>query len=63
MNTLVALFVALIFVGIMLWAVKAAPFIDPTIKTIINIVVIVFVALWLLSVFFGGGSFPTVHFK
>lgn len=56
MNSLVAVIVALVIIGLALWAVKAAPFIDEGIKKIINIVVVVIVVLWLLSVFFGGSG-------
>jgi len=63
MNSLVALIVGLLIIGLLLWAVKAAPFIDEGIKKIINIIVIVVVVLWLLSVFFGGGSLPTLKFQ
>jgi len=63
MNSLVALIVGLLIIGLLLWAVKAAPFIDEGIKKIINIIVIVVVVLWLLSVFFGSGSLPTLKFN
>jgi cation transporter-like permease len=61
MNSLVALIVGLLIIGLLLWAVKAAPFIDEGIKKIINIIVIVVVVLWLLSVFFGSGSLPNIR--
>lgn len=61
MNTLIALIVALVIIGVVLWAVKAVPWIDDSIKKIINIVTIVVVLLWLLSVFFGSGSVDLPH--
>lgn len=65
MNTLIALIVALVIIGVVLWAVKAVPWIDDSIKKIINIVTIVVVLLWLLSVFFGSGSvdLPRLNIK
>ena len=53
MHTLVAVIVALVIVGVLLWAVEAAPVIDATFKQVIKIVVVVAAVLWLLSVFFG----------
>lgn len=49
--SLISLVVLLIVVGVILWAVNTYLPIDPTIKKIINIVVIVVVCIWLLSVF------------
>lgn len=64
MNSLVALIVGLLIIGLLLWAVKAAPFIDEGIKKIINIIVIVVVVLWLISVFFGGSvNLPSLNLK
>lgn len=37
--------------GVLLWAISAWPNLDPTIKQIMRIVVIVFVCLWLISLF------------
>lgn len=56
MHVLVAVIVALVIVGVLLWAVEAAPVIDATFKQIIKIVVIVAAVLWLLSMFVGVGG-------
>lgn len=50
--SLITLVIILIVVGALLWAVNTQlTFIDANIKKIINVVVIVVVLLWLLSVF------------
>lgn len=50
--SLITLVVVLIIVGALLWAVNTQlTFIDANIKKIINVVVIIVVLLWLLSVF------------
>jgi nitrogen fixation-related uncharacterized protein len=49
MVNMISLIVALILVGVLLWAVKALPFIDDGIKKIIYVLVVVAVCLWLLS--------------
>ena len=52
---LIQLIVALVVVGLLLWVLSQIPM-DPTIARIIRVVVIVFVALWLLQVFTGAFS-------
>lgn len=47
--SLISLVVVLIVVGVLLWLVNTYIPMDQKIKTIINIVVIVVVCLWLLS--------------
>lgn len=50
--SLITLVIILILVGALLWAVNTQlTFIDANIKKIINVVVIIVVLLWLLSVF------------
>jgi len=49
--SLISLVVALIVVGVLLWLVNTYIPMQATIKRIINIVVIVAVCIWLLSVF------------
>ena len=49
--TLISLIVTLVIVGLLLWAINAVIPMDPTIKKIVNVVVIVAVCLWLLSAF------------
>lgn len=49
---LLTLIILLLIVGAILWVINTQlPFIDANIKKIINIVVIIIVILWLLSVF------------
>jgi type IV secretory pathway TrbL component len=48
---LITLVVTLIVVGVLLWAVNTYIPMDPTIKKIINIVVVIAVVLWLLAAF------------
>lgn len=49
--SLISLVVVLIVVGVLLWLVNTYIPLEPTMKKIINIVVIIVVCLWLLSVF------------
>lgn len=49
--SLITLVVLLIIVGVLLWVVNTQIPMDATVKKIINIVVIIVVCLWLLSVF------------
>lgn len=48
---LINLLVVLIVVGLLLWLVNNYIPMDRKIKTILNIVVVIFVVLWLLQVF------------
>lgn len=50
---LITVVIALLIIGVLLWALNALPFIDPNIKQIIRVLVIVIVALWLIGVLFG----------
>lgn len=49
--TLIGLVVVLIIVGVLLYLVNTLIPMDPKIKTIINVVVVLVVCLWLLSAF------------
>lgn len=49
--SLISLVVVLIVVGVLLWLVNTYIPMDATVKKIINIVVIIAVCLWLLTVF------------
>lgn len=60
--TLFGLVAVLIIVGVLLWAIKSLPFIDANIKQVIYVVVIVFVALWLMSALLGY-TVPNVRLK
>lgn len=47
--TLIHLIIVLVIVGIIMWLINAYIPMDPTIKRILNIAVIIFVLIWLLS--------------
>ncbi len=49
--SLISLLILLIIIGVLLWVVNTQIPMDATIKKIINIVVIIVVCLWLLTVF------------
>jgi hypothetical protein len=55
---LVQLILALILVGVLLWVVNSFIPMDARIKQILNIVVIIAIVLWLLSVL---GVFASLH--
>jgi hypothetical protein len=61
--SLVSLVVILIVVGVLLWVVNTqlGPFIAAPILKIINVVVIIAVVLWLLSVFGLIGDINTIR--
>ena len=61
--TLIALLVYLALIGVALWLVNTYLPMDPKIKTVINIVVIVAVILWLLNVFGLFTAGPVIHFR
>jgi 1-acyl-sn-glycerol-3-phosphate acyltransferase len=49
--SLVSLIVTLVVVGLLLWAINNYIPMDHKIKSILNVVVVIFVLLWLLSAF------------
>lgn len=55
--TLISLVVTLMIVGILLWVINTYIPLDPKIKQIINVVVIICVVIWLLRVFGILGAF------
>jgi uncharacterized membrane protein YedE/YeeE len=57
---LIGILVALVIVGILLWALSQFP-IDPTIAKFIRVIVIVVVAIWVLYLLAGllGGGAPS----
>lgn len=59
--SLIGLLVTLIVVGIVLWLVNTYIPMDPKIKSILNIVVVIIVILWLLSVFGFISSLQTIR--
>lgn len=48
---IVTIIVILIVIGLLLWAVNSVIPLDPTIRRIIHVVVVVAVVLWLLGIF------------
>ncbi len=58
--TIIGLLLVLIIIGVGLWLVNTMIPMDPKIKTIINVVVVLLVVLWLLQVFGLVGSLGTV---
>ena len=50
---LLQLVVTLIVVGVILWAIEQFPAIDPTLKNVIRVLIIVFVVIWLLYALVG----------
>lgn len=56
---LLSLIIVLAVVGVLLWAVNQFIPMEPRIKQILNIVVIIAVVIWLLSLF--SGYFPKIH--
>jgi hypothetical protein len=50
---LVTLILVLVVIGVIMWLINAKVPMDPTIKQILNIAVIIFVVLWLLFNVFG----------
>jgi hypothetical protein len=59
--SLISLVVTLIVVGVLLWAVNTYIPMDPTIKKILNVVIVIAVVLWLLAAFGVLGSLHTVR--
>lgn len=51
---LIQIIVILLVVGLLLWALNSWPAIDPAMKQIIRIIVIVVACLWILGMFFPG---------
>jgi hypothetical protein len=54
---LVQLIIYLIIIGVLLWLVNTQIPMPQWIKTVINVLAVVFVALWLLSLFGIGGGY------
>jgi hypothetical protein len=47
--TLLGLIIALVIVGVLLWLINSYIPMDPKIKTILNIVIVIVVVVWLLQ--------------
>lgn len=59
--SIVTLLIVLIIVGVALYLVNSVIPMDPKIKTILNVVVVLVVCLWLLDVFVGIGHIGNVR--
>lgn len=59
--SLIGLVIVLIVVGVLLWLVNTKIPMEPTIKTILNVVVLIAVVLWLLNAFGVMGSLNAVQ--
>ena len=59
--SLINLVLVLIVIGVLLYLVKRAPFIDAEIKVIIQWVVIVAIVLWLLFMFLPMLGIPDIY--
>ena len=59
--SLIGLVIVLIVVGVLLWAANTYIPMDPKIKTIMNVVVVIAVILWLLSAFGVLGAMDSVR--
>lgn len=53
MDMLIHLIIILVIVGLLLWAVNSFIPMDPKVKQILNVVVVIVLILWLLKVFLG----------
>ena len=60
---LISIIVALVIVGVVLWAVNTYIPMAQNIKTILNVVVVVVVCLWLLQVFGVIGGLNSVQVR
>jgi len=61
--SLIGVLVALVIVGVVLWLLNTLIPMDPKIKTIINVVVVLVVCLYLLQVFGLIGSTHNIRLK
>jgi hypothetical protein len=51
----------LLLVGILLWGVTVFPYCDAGIKKLIQIVVVIVAALWVVNLFFPVGNLANLH--
>jgi len=52
--SLISLVIILIVVGVLLWLVNTFIPMDPKVKQILNVVVIIAIVIWVLGIFLGG---------
>ena len=58
---LLNLVIILVVVGVILWVINSYVPMEPTLKKILNVVVIIVVIFWLLQVFGVLGNISTIH--
>jgi hypothetical protein len=58
---LITIVIVLIVVGVLLWLINAYIPMQPTIKSILNAVVIIVVVIWLLQAFGVLGALPNIR--
>jgi preprotein translocase subunit SecE len=51
--SLLAVVGIILLAGLLIWVIGQLPFIDPSMKKVATIVIVVAVALWIISLFFG----------
>jgi hypothetical protein len=61
--SLISVVVALVIVGVVLWLINTYIPMDGKIKSILNVVVIIVVAIWLLQAFGILGSINGIHIR
>ena len=61
--SLISIIIALVVVGVVLWAINTYIPMDGKIKSILNVVVVIVVAIWLLQVFGILGSIDGVRIR
>jgi hypothetical protein len=61
--SLIGIILALVLVGLLLWALEAFIPMNPTIKRILEIVVVIVIIIWLLQVFGILGAADTIQVK
>jgi hypothetical protein len=59
--SLISLVIVLVVVGVILWLINSYIPMQPTIKKILNAVVIIVVVIWLLSAFGVINNISTIH--
>lgn len=61
--SLIGLIIVLVIVGVVLWLINSYIPMDPKIKTILNVVVVIVVCLWLIQAVFGFGALESLRVK
>jgi hypothetical protein len=59
--SIISLIITVVVVGIAMWLVNAYVPMEPRLKNLLNIAVVVLVALWLVGVVLGVGGLDTVR--